>query len=318
MESRLIDRALKWFRIVRYKFSKKYAFEFVGEPRIPGFCLPGHDAKFVIKIRNTGKALASVYLRLVVYSPYNKLIVFDSHRDLPENTRTHQLRHKDIEPGDTDEFVVIWTVPSDAVPDQVYYSYFELWTPAKITEPNSLTHPPTRLKKSRRYGRPEVAFPISKRVFLSYARDDNNHSNWVRMFADELRSFGIHVVMDENPSYLLPGDQLREKLQREREDFDFIIPVCSKWYTQKADSESSDYTLKSGVKIETEVFSETDFLHRAKERFLPLTRDNQELDGIQKLPRYLRELGLFYQNMDYEEWRGQPLTNIITKIKKHQ
>ena len=307
--------ALKKLMVLCGKATGLYALRFSKECMVPGFCLQGDTVRFVVKVKYSGFMLTSVYLRCVLYSPYNFGVVFDSDRDLPLNERTHQLRRKDIKPNEMFEVIVTWKVPDDSACG-VYYTVFELWSPSKVTSPSSWLYPPVLLARSEQYGRPEVVAPIRKRVFVSYDRNDKDHCKWVLEFADMLRRFGIQVMLDENPDYLMPGDRLREEVLLERESSDFIIPICSKWYVEKADSPEVDEYRKSGVRIETEAFSEPAFLLRSQEKFIPVVRNNGDSKGIEKLPRYLRELGLIiYQDMDREDWQGEALTNVIRKIR---
>lgn len=302
--------------MIAYKFSG-YSFNFSGPVEFRRFCHPGDELTFSGHIMNTGLRRGSVYVRVVVFDPYDTdRIVFDTDIHLSENDRS-RLRRKEILPLHREGFACVWKVPSNLRPGP-YYTILELWTPSRILAPESKTHPPFRFTQSCRYGSPEVVPPrpefkleARKKVFVSYSSDNTNHTRWVFEFVDMLTQAGIEVVIDRYR--FLPGDQLREDLFHDCDYFDFIIPVCSLDYTKKADALLQDGTAKSGVKIETEVFSSPDFFSRVKKRFIPVTRDNPS-DGINKLPLYLRNIEIIYENMDRLDWKGEPLERIVQRI----
>jgi len=69
------------------------------------------------------------------------------------------------------------------------------------------------------------------RVFISYSHDSPKHANEVLGFANKLRSEGIDAILDQYEES--PAEGWPKWMDRQIEDSDFILLVCTETYYQK-------------------------------------------------------------------------------------
>ncbi len=95
-------------------------------------------------------------------------------------------------------------------------------------------------------------------------------------------------------------------MERAIQDCDFVVMVCSKAYTDKANGRIG------GVGFET-VITSAKFLHSKDKRFIiPIVRDN-DMPSAEKLPIFLGSLK--YVAMDGEDWRAGPMQEIVRRMR---
>jgi hypothetical protein len=306
---------------LRYVFVRNFIFQ--GKPDCRRRTLPGDDLVFHGLIRNIGLRRGTVYVRVLVFDPYEcSRVVFDSHVHLSNGER-RLLRRAEIRPLSTAGFACAWKVPEGLQPG-VYYTAVELWTPATLLAPGSTKYPSHRFRCAK-LGWPEVVAlqgSPPRRVFVTYSwdpdrisfgRGPSKHQKWVMALCDELTRNGLSVVVDRYA--FLPGQRLRELLAQDRNSFDAIVLVCSERYTRRANEPITDPMTANGVQIETALLSEEDFFACAKDRFVPVIRNNRRRDR-DRLPSYLQRAGILYEDMEGVNWSGLPLQRVVSRIKQ--
>ena len=70
--------------------------------------------------------------------------------------------------------------------------------------------------------------PPAPKVFLSYASEDQPHSNWVKDLAARLRTDGFDVALDRWGAR--PGDELTRFIGQSRRDDCFLLLICTPAY----------------------------------------------------------------------------------------
>lgn len=284
-------------------------------PAVSRRALPsGSDLVFSVEVENDGWRVGTVYVIVRVASTYDQRnIVFDS--DAQEDRQRRALRIVDILRRETRKVACAWRTPSNLPPG--HYSFrIEAWSPARLflghdEELRSRKH--CFLDTGWLPGF-EVVLPStsisttdgrrSPRAFISYAWNGEAHQQWVGDFADELQRNGIDVLIDRHD--LLVGEELTRFMERAIQDCDFVVMVCSKAYTDKANGRIG------GVGFET-VITSAKFLHSKDKRFIiPIVRDN-DMPSAEKLPIFLGSLK--YVAMDGEDWRAGPMQEIVRRMR---
>ena len=69
-------------------------------------------------------------------------------------------------------------------------------------------------------------------VFISYSHDNDEHKQWVRKLASDLRNNGIDVILDQWD--IGPGDDLTAFMEKGVTSADRVLVVSSPRYVQKA------------------------------------------------------------------------------------
>ena len=72
----------------------------------------------------------------------------------------------------------------------------------------------------------------SKKAFISYAWDNEEHINWVLKFATDLRRHGIDAILDQWDARL--GNDLSFFMEDGLTSSHFVLCICSDKYVEKA------------------------------------------------------------------------------------
>lgn len=116
------------------------------------------------------------------------------------------------------------------------------------------------------------------RVFISYAGNDKDNSDWVKSLAQELRSNGVDARLDV--FHLKPGFDLPQWMTNEVVMADKVLLICDKYYIEKADIR------RGGVGWETMII-QGDMLAQGdnKQKYIAIIREDEVEKG---LPIYMR------------------------------
>lgn len=142
----------------------------------------------------------------------------------------------------------------------------------------------------------------SKRVFISYSHDSQDHKDWVRGLGEYLMDNGIEVLLDQWDIEL--GDDLAAFMEQGIRKTDRVIMICTDAYVEKANNGAG------GVGYEKTVA--TGEILRSQEnrrRFVPVVRD---VAGADKVPAFFGA-ALYLDlsdGMDSDERRKELLHNI--------
>lgn len=113
---------------------------------------------------------------------------------------------------------------------------------------------------------------LHPKVFISYSRENEEHNNWVKGFADKLLSNGIEAIVDQYD--LAPGDRLTNFMERAISDSDIVIIVCTPMYKYKSDNR------QGGVGYEGHIISEKLYSNSNERKFIPILRRGEPAASI--------------------------------------
>lgn len=114
------------------------------------------------------------------------------------------------------------------------------------------------------------------KVFVSYSHDNTEHKKWILDFAVRLRNNGIDAIIDQWE--LNAGDDIPSFMERNLENSDYVIMVCTENYVQKANAG------KGGVGYEKMIIT-ANFLKSINEnKIIPIIRQKNSFD----LPIFLK------------------------------
>ena len=170
-----------------------------------------------------------------------------------------------------------------------------VFTPSRDIHKNLLASRPAEPKqKASQIRRP--------RVFVSYASDDRENSEWVKLLATKLRESGVNARLDR--FHLRPGVDLPQWMTNELVMADKVLLICDYNYMIKADIR------RGGVGWETMVI-QGDMLSQgeAKTKYVALVREESVDKG---LPIYMKsKLALHWkkqEGIDEREFRELMIT----------
>lgn len=125
----------------------------------------------------------------------------------------------------------------------------------------------------------------TKKAFISYAWDSEEHKNWVLKLASDLRTHGVDVILDQWDARL--GNDLSFFMEHGLTSSHFVICVCSDKYVEKAN------TGIGGVGYEKRILASGMIRGKDLQFILPVIKENK--NGC-KLPNFLS--GLKYVDFD--------------------
>jgi hypothetical protein len=99
-------------------------------------------------------------------------------------------------------------------------------------------------------------------AFVSYSWDSDGHKEWVAKLATRLRADGIDVKLDQ--WHLVLGDQLPRFMEKEIQENDFVLIVCTPNYALKSDGR------KGGVGYEGDIMTAHVLTNQNHRKFIPV------------------------------------------------
>jgi len=119
---------------------------------------------------------------------------------------------------------------------------------------------------------------MSPRIFISYSHDSNTHVDRVLALADQLRDGGLDVRLDQYVVH--PPEGWTRWMQRQLEEADFVVFVCSSNYHSRFDGKAAPGV---GQGVTWEGFLATQLLYDASSlntRFIPTFFEDSAADDI--------------------------------------
>lgn len=114
------------------------------------------------------------------------------------------------------------------------------------------------------------------RVFISYSHDDQAHKKWVLDLSTRLRNFGVDAILDQFRLGL--GSELAGFMEKELEQADRVIMVCTEKYVEKANAG------KGGVGYEKMILT-AEYMNKVDStKVIPLIRQQ----GSRDVPTFLK------------------------------
>ena len=139
------------------------------------------------------------------------------------------------------------------------------------------------------------------RAFVSYALESDLHTIWVRRLADRLYGHGVQVILDQWD--LPPGSAQFSFMERNIENCDFVIVICTPTYAEKANNR------EGGVGYESMVIAGALASQIESRKFIPVLRSG---DWKSSLPIYLRSKhGVDLSNDPYLETQYEQLIRAL-------
>jgi hypothetical protein len=291
-----------------YQTNWKWSFETGKLEQNRGVVAEGEVLTLSGAVKNNGLCNGTVYVRILAADSYHlDDVVFDSHRDLPENIR-QSLRIVSIDRAHSRRFSCSFILPAGLehqhieVRVQIWNPHFLFGGPAPFLFFDTGWHGGFEVVS-------KVHSSIIPRVFISYSWDSNEHKKWVRELAEELSKYDMEVILDQ--SHILGGDETTRFMEQGITEATIRLLVCTENYTIKANGR-----VPGGVGYET-IITTNEYQQCAPEeraRFIPVIRSNSLPKG-KKLPIYLGSS--LYIDMDGEDWRADPMQHLVKSIKRH-
>lgn len=142
----------------------------------------------------------------------------------------------------------------------------------------------------------------AKKVFISYAWEDEKHQQWVKELATQLRTHGVDVTLDKWDARI--GNNLRYYMEHGLADADLVLCICSDQYIARS------YSRQGGVGYEANILSEK--ISPENSSIIPIIRGcTQE----KKVPYFLSNIRYidFEDDDSYKEKYKELLSRIYDK-----
>lgn len=114
------------------------------------------------------------------------------------------------------------------------------------------------------------------RIFVSYTHDSQEHKDWVRKLATDLRTHGIDIILDQWD--LVLGQDIAAFMEKGIRESSRVLVVCSENYVKKTEAG------QGGAGYERLIVTAEVVQKIATTKFIPIIRNNN-LEN--KVPRYL-------------------------------
>ncbi|WP_283695822.1 toll/interleukin-1 receptor domain-containing protein [Clostridium perfringens] len=111
----------------------------------------------------------------------------------------------------------------------------------------------------------------TKRVFISYSWEEDEHQQWVKDFATDLRKHGIESRLDR--WHLEGGDRLPLFMERELRENDYVLIICTPKYKMKSDKR------EGGVGYEGDIITSELFNLGNHKKYIPILRKGRWIDA---------------------------------------
>ena len=120
---------------------------------------------------------------------------------------------------------------------------------------------------------------VTKKAFISYAWDSEEHKNWVLKLATDLRSHGVDIILDQWDARL--GNDLLFFMEQGLTSSHFVLCICSDKYVEKANGGIGGAGYEKRI-IASEMMNNSD-----KRYIIPIIKGNTRTE---KVPTFLSGL----------------------------
>ena len=101
-------------------------------------------------------------------------------------------------------------------------------------------------------------------VFISYAWEDDDHRDWIKSLATQLRHDSVRVLLDQRE--MAPGDQLPEFMAQAISQSKYVVIACTPRYKERSEAGLG------GVAYEGDIMTAEVLHNRAHRKFIPVLR----------------------------------------------
>lgn len=140
------------------------------------------------------------------------------------------------------------------------------------------------------------------RVFISYAWEDEETNKWVQEFADALMKEGINVYFDRKD--LTYGDSISEYMEKNIENADYILVICTKKYKEKSKLRIG------GVGYEVNIIVNQMMNDNKKKKIIPILREGSQETSI---PLFLS--GKYYIDFSSQENYSENIKKLVDFLR---
>jgi hypothetical protein len=110
----------------------------------------------------------------------------------------------------------------------------------------------------------EVTTGAPPKAFISYSWDDEDHKQWTKRFAGELRADGVDVTLDQWAA--VPGDRLPHFMEQAIRENSYVLIVCTPKYKERSDNRAG------GVGYEGDIMTGEVHTLGNHRKFIPILR----------------------------------------------
>ena len=142
---------------------------------------------------------------------------------------------------------------------------------------------------------------MTKRVFISYSHDSDDHKNWVRSIAALLIKHGVEVILDQWD--LRIGEEIPRFVEESILNSDRVLLFCTENYVAKANKRVG------GVGLEALVINSTLMEDLGSTKFIAIVKQNGEQV---KLPELLKNR--LYINLSHDETFDSEMERLVREI----
>jgi hypothetical protein len=140
------------------------------------------------------------------------------------------------------------------------------------------------------------------RAFLSYAWESDEHREWVRRFAIQLRNDGVNITLDQWE--VQPGDQLPAFMERAVRENDYVIIVCTPTYRERSNER------RGGVGYEGDIMTAEAMTTQNHRKFIPVYRAGNTWEEAS--PTWLR--GKYYIDLRNNPYSQERYEDLLTTL----
>lgn len=140
------------------------------------------------------------------------------------------------------------------------------------------------------------------RVFISYAWEDEESNNWIQEFAHALMKEGINVYYDRKD--LTYGDSISEYMEKNIENADYILVICTKKYKEKSKLRIG------GVGYEVNIIVNQIMNDKNKKKIIPILREGSQETSI---PLFLS--GKYYIDFSSQENYSENIKKLVDFLR---
>ena len=138
-------------------------------------------------------------------------------------------------------------------------------------------------------------------VFISYAWEDDDHREWVKGLATQLRYDSVRVVLDQWE--MAPGDQLPEFMSQAITQSKYVVIICTPRYKEKAE------VGLGGVAYEGDIMTAEVLLNRDHRKFIPVLRRGSWDEAA---PTWLK--GKFYIDLSGSPYSEEAYSDLLNTL----
>lgn len=145
------------------------------------------------------------------------------------------------------------------------------------------------------------AYPKRTTVFISYSWEDEKHNQWVRTFAEDLKSRGIDVIYDQD---IKNGTSLPMFMQKSINKADSVLIIGTPMYLQKSTKKGT------GCQFEDAIITDSLYVEFGTTKYIPILRSGTFDTSFPSLVAHRKGLD-FRNDRLYEEKMEELVKSLI-------